>query len=78
MLLDPIDLRDIHAGFGTAASLVDRRRAVYSAVVELVSGRCAADITPDLLDSPTVRAHLGEVVVGSSLPVGRGRCGVLR
>jgi hypothetical protein len=63
MLLTPTDIRDIHADLGTAAALVDRRRAVYSAVVELVSGCVASDITPDLLDSPAARSHLGEVIV---------------
>lgn len=63
MLLTPNDIRDIHADLGTAAALVDRRRAVYSAVVELVGGVSAVDITRDLLDSPAVRSHLGEVVV---------------
>ena len=63
MLLTPTDIRDIHADLGTAAALVERRRAVYSAVVELVSGCAASDITRDLLDSPAARSHLGEVVV---------------
>lgn len=63
MLLTPTDIRDIHAELCTAEALVDRRRAVYSAVVELVSGRSADGVAPDLLDSPATRSHLGEVVV---------------
>jgi hypothetical protein len=63
MLHAPTDLQAIHAVFGTADALVVRRRAVYSAILELVSGRREDDITVDLLDSPIVRAHLGEVVI---------------
>jgi hypothetical protein len=73
MLLTPTDIRDIHGELGTAEALVDRRRAVYSAVAELVSGRSADGITPDLLDSPVARSHLGEVVVD----VGRYRSDAL-
>jgi hypothetical protein len=58
----PTDLRDIHAVFGSAEVLVDRRRATYSAVIELVTGRPAAATPVDLLDSPTARAHLGEII----------------
>jgi hypothetical protein len=62
MLLSPTDLRDIHAAFGTAAALVEDRRAVYAAVVELVDGRTDGGVPPDLLDSPPARAHLGTVI----------------
>jgi hypothetical protein len=63
MRLSPTDLRDIHAKLGTASIVVDRRRAVYSAVAELVGGWQDVDLTPDLLDSPAARAHLGEVII---------------
>ncbi|MDT0347999.1 aKG-HExxH-type peptide beta-hydroxylase [Pseudonocardia charpentierae] len=63
MLHAPTELQAIHAAFGTADALVVRRRAVYSAILELVSGRHEGDITVDLIDSPIVRAHLGEVAV---------------
>lgn len=59
----PTELRDIHAAFGTDEVLVERRRAMYAAVVELVTGE-SADILADLIDSPAVRAHLGEVILG--------------
>jgi hypothetical protein len=73
MPLSPTDLRDIHAVLGTASALVDRRRAIYSAVAELVGAWREADLTPDLLDSPAVRAHLAEVIVD----IGRYRADAL-
>lgn len=63
MLLRPTELRDVHAAFGSPESLVERRRAMYSAIVELAGGRRGAEADSDLLDSPVARGHLGEVVV---------------
>jgi hypothetical protein len=66
MRLGPSDLRDIHAVFGASSAIVDRRRATYSAVIELATGRSDPTPAADLLDSPVVRAHLGELISGSA------------
>lgn len=63
MRLSPSDLRDVHSTFGSAEMLVRRRRATYSAVLELVAG-AADDMSSDVLDSPAVRAHLGQIIDG--------------
>jgi hypothetical protein len=67
MPLNPAELRDVHAAFGTAEDLMRRRRATYSAALELVTGMSeAGEPSVDLLDSPVVRAHLGEVISGTA------------
>lgn len=65
----PTELRDIHAAFGAADTLVERRRAIYSAVIELVTKGLVTDACVDVLDSPTARAHLGQIITD-----GRGTC----
>ena len=65
MPLRPGDVRDAHAAIASVDSLIRRRRATYSAVLELVAGPTAGDDV-DLLDSPVARAHLGEVIGGQA------------
>jgi len=62
MLFTPAELRDIHAEFGDALDLIERRRALYGAVMELAGGR-EVTVDPDVLDSPVARAHMASVVV---------------
>jgi hypothetical protein len=50
--------------FGSAETLVQRRRATYSAILELMAGEAYGGADPDILDSPAARAHLGQVVAG--------------
>jgi hypothetical protein len=67
MLLSPVELRDAHAALGTVESLLRRRRATYSAALELATGSLdAAGDSHDLLDSPAVRAHLADVICGTA------------
>jgi hypothetical protein len=63
MPLRPGEVRDVHAAIAPVDSLIRRRRATYSAVLELVAGPSDGDDV-DLLDSPVARAHLGEVISG--------------
>src|SRR5690349_3880957 len=68
MLVGAHELRAVHAEFGTPDALISRRRATYSAALELVSpGETAApsDALFDLLDSPVARSHLADVIRGT-------------
>ena len=67
MHLSSTELRDAHATFGTVETLLQRRRATYSAALELVTGSSKGDTEcVDLLDSPVTRAHLGDVISGKT------------
>lgn len=68
MRLDSRGIRELHTAFGEPLRIVDRRRALYSAVLELISGArpsvSGSDL--DLLDSPVARGHLGELLSGQT------------
>ena len=58
---------EVHARLGVTAELIDQRRAVYQASVEVLTGRVDDDASgPDVVDNPAVRGHLGEVLGGST------------
>lgn len=69
-----VEIRSVHASFGSVHELSDRRRALYRLALETASRRSAgdgsptsapvADPTPDVLDNPVVRGHLGAVLGG--------------
>ena len=58
------DIKDLHASFGTVPELIEQRRAVYSAAIELTRGPAAAEVSDSVLENPAVRAHLGAVLAG--------------
>src|SRR5690349_13181960 len=57
------DVKALHAALSPVSELLDQRRAVYSAAVELFSGTAAA-LPETVLDNPAVRAHLGAALGG--------------
>jgi HEXXH motif-containing protein len=60
------ELRRAHADIGPAVEVIGQRRALYSAVHDMVTGgRTDPDVDVDLLDSPAVRGNLGEVLAGT-------------
>jgi hypothetical protein len=70
MLLTAGDIQRVHAWFGTADELVERRRAIYRSALGLArgnrSGSEPGDVPVEILDNPAVRAHLGEVLGGTA------------
>jgi HEXXH motif-containing protein len=65
--LTPDEVVGAHALFGSAASLVDRRRTLYRAAIELASdGELAASVSVDVLDDPAVRGHVGALLSGTA------------
>lgn len=74
MTLTGAEIRSVHASFGSVDELSDRRRALYRLALETASRRSAGDVgppsapaadpTPDVLDNPVVRGHLGAVLGG--------------
>jgi hypothetical protein len=61
------DIERVHASFGSVNDLLDRRRAIYRSSLELADLRMdQAELPVDVLDNPVVRAHLGEVLSGTS------------
>src|SRR5690242_16495871 len=62
------ELRRAHADIGPVAEVIGQRRALYSAVYDLVTGgRTDPEVDVDLLDSPAVRGNLGEVLAGTGI-----------
>lgn len=57
-------IAEVHSVFGTSCDILFRRRALYSATIEVAGGHGAPLTDTDLLDSPIVRGHLGEVLSG--------------
>ena len=60
------DVTHLHASLGPVPELLEQRRAVYSAAIELFRGAAAADVPDSVLDNPAVRAHLGAVLGGTA------------
>jgi hypothetical protein len=52
--------------FGTASEIVEQRRAVYQAPIELLSADPSAAMDVDILDHPVTRGHLAEVISGTA------------
>jgi hypothetical protein len=67
MSLTAGDVECIHGLFGGVDELLTRRRAIYRLSVELARGAPDETDPPiDVLDNPTVRAHLADVLAGIS------------
>ena len=64
--LTPDEIVAAHGVFGPVELLVARRRALYSAAVEVAAGSdVSAAVHAEVLDDPVVRAHLGTVLAGT-------------
>ncbi|OLT17475.1 hypothetical protein BJF78_13245 [Pseudonocardia sp. CNS-139] len=65
MQLAADDIRSAHERIGSPAEIVQQRRALYAAVVELGSDNAdQPEPTADVLDNPVVRGHLGALLTG--------------
>jgi hypothetical protein len=64
-VLDADGVVGAHAAFGSPSHVITRRRALYSATLELGADvALARDVPDEVLDDPVVRGHLGEVLAG--------------
>jgi len=62
--LRPGDIAAAHASLAPTNELIEQRRAVYEAVLELLLGYSPAVSDSQVLDNPMVRGHLGVVLSG--------------
>ena len=59
------EIERTHGLFGGVEELLDRRRAIYRLAIELAGGAPDGTHLPlDVIDNPTVRAHLADVLGG--------------
>jgi hypothetical protein len=59
MHLTARDIVRAHSSLGPGEEIIEQRRAIYLAAIELTSAGSVPDPPPDVLDNPAVRAHLG-------------------
>jgi hypothetical protein len=72
--LDAAHLQDAHAVFGSPDQVIDQRRALYRAVLKVVSERKPLpELGDDVLDNPAVRGHV-VAVLEEGVPLMETQC----